>query len=171
MSLPDMFDPDADLDAGMWLKAAQAAVRAYCGWHVCPSLTRTVTIDSHGGQTLLLPSKHVTALTSVQFDGMDHTADCTWSEAGILKLHNGFEFPDDLRAVTVSMTDGFDPDEVPELEALLLTIARRAQIQPGITSQSVNGSSVSYSTANQPGVSLFDSEKLLLAPYRIGDRP
>lgn len=165
--MPDMFDANAELDSSVWLKAAQATVRAYCGWHVCPSLTHTISVDSYGGNTLQLPTMHVSDITSIKWGGVEHAADVAWSEAGVLRSH-GVMFPDDPRAVTVTLTDGFDPSEVPQFETLLLTVARRAQIQPGIASQSVNGASVSYATASSPGVSLFDSEKALLEPYRIG---
>lgn len=166
-TVPDMFPPQSTVDEGMWLKAAQAAIRAYCGWHVCPSVMRTIKVDSYGGQTLILPTKHVTDVSSVKILGVERINDVSWSDAGIIRLNSG-RFPDDLRAVEVTMTDGYDPSDVPQLMSMMLTVARRAQIQPGIASQSVNGSSISYATGNAPGVSLFDSEKALLDPYRIG---
>ena len=165
--MPDMFDPTAEMDPGMWLRAAQAAIRAYCGWHVCPSVTRTIDVDSYGGRTLILPTKHMTDVSSVKILGVERVDQISWSEAGIIRLDAGC-FPDGLRSVEVTMTDGYDPSDVPQLMSMMLTVARRAQIQPGIASQSVNGSSVSYATGNAPGVSLFDSEKELLDPYRIG---
>lgn len=169
-TVPDMFDATAELDAGMWLKAAQAAVRAYCGWHVAPQLTRTITVDSYGGQTLLLPTKHIVDVTNVTVSGVDCTSNVQWSEAGILRLNNGC-FPDGLRDVQVSLTDGYDPQEVPQIMTLLVTLAKRAQIQPGIASQSVNGASISYSTASTPGVALLQSEMDLLSPYRLEVAP
>ena len=168
--MPDMFDPQSQFDAGMWLKAAQAAVRAYCGWHVCPQLKRTITVDSYGGRTLLLPTQHVVDVTNVTVNGVDCTHDVQWSEAGILRLNSGM-FPDGLRDVEVSLTDGYDPADVPQVMALLVTLAKRAQIQPGIASQSVNGASISYATAATPGVALLQSEKDLLAPYCLEARP
>lgn len=168
--MPDMFDPQSQFDAGMWLKAAQAAVRAYCGWHVCPQLTHTITVDSYGGQTLLLPTKHIVDVSNVTVNGVDCTANVQWSEAGILRLTTGV-FPDGLRDVSVSLTDGYEPAAVPQIMALLVTLAKRAQIQPGIASQSVNGASISYSTAATPGVALLQSEMDLLAPYRLEAMP
>ena len=168
--MPDMFDTQSQFDAGMWLKAAQAAVRAYCGWHVCPQLARTITVDSYGGQTLLLPTKHIVDVSNVTIGGVDCTSDVQWSEAGILRLTTGM-FPDGLRDVSVSLTDGYDPADVPQVMALLVTLAKRAQIQPGIASQSVNGASISYSTTATPGVALLQSEKDLLAPYRLEAMP
>lgn len=168
--MPDMVDATAEFDAGMWLKAAQAAVRAYCGWHVCPQLTHTITVDSYGGRTLLLPTKHIVDVSNVTVNGVDYTDDVQWSEAGILRLTTGM-FPDGLRDVEVSLTDGYEPAAVPQIMALLVTLAKRAQIQPGIASQSVNGASISYSTAATPGVALLQSEMALLAPYRLEAMP
>lgn len=169
-TVPDMFDLQSQMDAGMWLKAAQAAVRAYCGWHVCPQITHVITVDSYGGRTLLLPAKHIVDVSNVTISGVDRTHDVQWSEAGILRLNDGV-FPDGLRDVEVSLTDGYDPQDVPQIMALLVTLAKRAQIQPGIASQSVNGASISYSTAATPGVALLQSEKDLLAPYRLEVMP
>lgn len=87
--------PSADsfqVDAGFKMRAAQAAIRKYCGWHVAPSVTRTVRLDGHGGDSLLLPSKHVTALSSLKLDGVEHVQDARFSEAGSLVLVNGATF-------------------------------------------------------------------------------
>lgn len=89
--------PSADsfqVDAGFKMGAAQAAIRRYCGWHVAPSVTRTIRLDGHGGDSLLLPSKHVTALSSLKLDGVEHVQDARFGEAGSLVLVNGVTFPD-----------------------------------------------------------------------------
>lgn len=83
--------PSADsfqVDAGFKMRAAQAAIRKHCGWHVAPSVTRTIRLDGHGGDSLLLPSKHVTALSSLKLDGVEHVQDARFSEAGSLVLVN-----------------------------------------------------------------------------------
>ena len=101
--------PSADsfqVDAGFKMRAAQAAIRKYCGWHVAPSVTRTVRLDGHGGDSLLLPSKHVTALSSLKLDGVEHVQDARFSEAGSLVLVNGATFPDLPGSVGATITDG-----------------------------------------------------------------
>ena len=102
---------------------------------------------------------------------VEHVQDCAWSRHGTIVLKNGC-FPDMPGSIEVTLTDGWDLDEVPELQSLLLSIARRAMSQPAgiVASQSVNGSNVSYfhgSDGSTPGITLFASEKAALAPYRL----
>lgn len=165
-------DPSSfDVDASFWMRAAQRQIRKECGWHVAPSMTHTIRLDGYGGDTLILPSLHVTDITSVKLDGVEHVDDCSWSSHGTIVLRKGL-FPDMPGSIEVTLTDGWDLDEVPELQALLLSIAKRAMSQPAgvVASQSVNGSTVSYfhgSDGNTPGITLFASEQATLAPYRL----
>jgi hypothetical protein len=166
---PDIVASGTLLDAGFWLNAAQASVRRYCGWHVAPSLAETVTVDAYGGRTLLLRTKHLTDLASVLVDGEDITSRVRWSQAGVLTLRAG-SWPDDVGAVTVTLTHGYAVDEVSDLAAMIATIAKRASSQPGIVaSQSVNGASVSFLTAGGAPLSvpLLGIEKEALDPYRL----
>ncbi|WP_250243746.1 hypothetical protein [Bifidobacterium longum] len=166
--------PSADsfqVDAGFKMGAAQAAIRKHCGWHVAPSVTRTIRLDGHGGDSLLLPSKHVTALSSLKLDGVEHVQDARFSEAGSLVLVNGATFPDLPGSVEATITDGWDLEDVPEVQMILLDIASRVMQVPGtVSSQSTNGSSVTYRSGSDggvPNVALFDSEKRTLQPYRL----
>ncbi len=167
--------PSADsfqVDAGFKMRAAQAAIRKYCGWHVAPSVTRTIRLDGHGGDSLLLPSKHVTALSSLKLDGVERCARTrVSSEAGSLVLVNGAIFPDLPGSVEATITDGWDLEDVPEVQMILLDIASRVMQVPGtVSSQSTNGSSVTYRSGSDggvPNVALFDSEKRTLQPYRL----
>lgn len=56
--------------------------------------------------------------------------------------------PDRPGAIRVTLTDGWEPEDVPELHALMLSLAKRAATAPApvIASQSTNGSSISYIT-------------------------
>ena len=65
MPAGDIIYVSADLGPQWWVRAAQGAVRRHCGWHVAPSVTETLRVDGYGGRTLILPSKHVTAIASV----------------------------------------------------------------------------------------------------------
>lgn len=166
---PDLIAPGTLMDAKFWLQAAQASVRRFCGWHVAPSLTETVTVDAYGGRTLLLRTKHLTGLESVLVDDEDVTDRVRWSPAGILTLRAGC-WPDDVGAVTLNMTHGYGAEEVPDVVALIATIAKRASSQPGIVaSQSVNGASVSFLTAGGAPLSvpLLGIEKDALEAYRL----
>ncbi|MGV9181816.1 hypothetical protein [Arcanobacterium canis] len=158
-------------DAENWLAAASETIRAYCGWHVAPSLTETITLDAHGDHTLHLPSMHVTDIASVKIWGEDVTNDITWSAAGMLQYRprSRHVFPDGFRAVEVTLTHGWDLKVVPQVQALVLTLAKRAANQAPISSQSVNGASVSYFTAGGAPLSipLLQIEKQVLDPFKL----
>lgn len=106
----------AGVDADAWT-AACAAVRAYCGWHIAPSVTEDVTVDGSGGSIQLLPTLHLTALTSITNDGTEVT-DPEWSEAGMVRGSWTSKF----RGVVANMAHGFDecpPELLPVLRAIV----------------------------------------------------
>lgn len=96
------------------LNQAEGIVRAYCGWHIAPSRTETLRLRGWCDRVIVLPSLHVTAVTSVTLNGsvLDPAAyDCT--EAGTLTVgySDGRRWYDDLEVVFVH---GYDapPAEV-----------------------------------------------------------
>ncbi|WRS30598.1 hypothetical protein U6G28_02610 [Actinomycetaceae bacterium MB13-C1-2] len=175
MAAPDILDATTPLTGQWWLKAAQAAIRRFCGWHVAPILSETLRVDAYGGRVLELPSKHVTKLESVMVGGVDWLDRLDWSEAGTLQLKRGRgHWPDAPGAVEVTLEHGWSAEDVPEVAALIVTIGKRARTQPGVvSSQSVNGASVSYQTAGGAPLSvpLLGIEKEMLEPYRVNWGP
>lgn len=172
MAVGDIVQAGTSLDAQWWIRAAQGAVRRFCGWHVAPSVSETLTLDGFGGQTLHLPSKHVTEVTKVLSDGVDVTDQVDWSSAGMMELRSGM-WSSRLGGISVDLTHGFELDEVPEIAALILTVGKRARTQPGVASQSVNGAAMSaFSAGGAPlGVPLLSIERETLAPYKLGWGP
>lgn len=171
---PDIIG-NLSMDAAWWRKAAQEAIRRYCGWHIAPNITETLTVDAYGGRTLLLPSKHVTDVTAITIDDTDVTGQCDWSEAGVITLRAG-QWPDRPRSVHVTLSHGWEPEEVPDVQQLILQLARRARGMPGngmIQSQTVNGASVGYFSAGGGPLSLqlLQIEKEALAPYKLDWSP
>lgn len=148
---------------------ATALVQAYCGWHVAPVLTETITVDSDGGRVLMLPSLHVIDLTSVKIDGEDITG-FVWSEAGYATR---YWWPYGPRTVEVTMKHGFA--EVPDVQSIILAVASRAQASPsGAVRAQAGQVSVTYSQTGYNvagGVSLMAHEKSILDLYRIPGRP
>ena len=157
--------------------AAWGTIKAYCGWHVAPSLSETLVVSvRHTSHDLYLPSRHVTDIQLVEVKGWDGSwhelpeARYDWDDLGLLRLRGGC-WPRRLRSVRVTLTHGYDYDEVPHIVALADTIGRRArQNLGGVASQSVNGSSVSYQTAGGAPLSvpLLNIEKEMLDTYRVG---
>jgi hypothetical protein len=52
------------------IEQAEQAVRDYCGWHIAPSRTETVTFASPVGQRIMLPSLYVESVDSITVDGV-----------------------------------------------------------------------------------------------------
>lgn len=129
---PDIIENPGEFttDGLFFLRAAQAAIRRECGWHVTPSWTHTIRVDGYGGGTLILPSIRVTDIGGLEFDGIDHADDIDWSEKGTVVLRHG-TLPDRPGAIRVTLTDGWEPEDVPELHALMLSLAKRAATAPG----------------------------------------
>lgn len=118
----DIIDVTTGIDSQWWVRAAQGAVRRYCGWHVAPSVAETLRLDGYGGRVLTLPSKHITAIASVIVGDEDWRDRCDWSEAGTVLLRSG-RWPDAPGAIRVGLTHGWASDEVPEVAALILTLS------------------------------------------------
>jgi hypothetical protein len=168
-SIPDLVSSDTTVDSSTWLKAAQQSVRSYCGWHIAPNITQTLKLDSYGARTLLLPSMHVTDISSLMINGVEMKDDIDWSTAGTVKLRKGC-FPDSPGAVTVTLKHGFDAAEVADVTSLMLKLAQRGSTGPGVIgSQSTNGSSVTFITAGGAPLSipLLQIEKDALQPYKL----
>ncbi len=172
MPIPDIVDGNPQIDTQWWMKAAQASIRRYCGWHVTPDIDETLKVDAYGGSILTLPSKHVNSITSILVDGRELVDRIDWSVAGTIQLRTGC-WPDRTGSVTVTLNHGYPRDEVPEIAELLRTLAKRARTQPGVASQSVNGASVSYLTygGTTLGVQLLQVEQSMLDPYRLNWGP
>lgn len=143
------FSPEA-------VRAAGEIVRRMCGWHVAPSVTETILVDSPGGDVLWLPSRHVTDVATVRDMTGSDPVDLTgwrWSEAGLLSGR----FPAGFRAVEVTLTHGY-----PSCPAdLLPVVADRTRRR--VMAESLGARSVTYGTESNH---LLDS----LAGYRLGPR-
>jgi hypothetical protein len=48
------------------VESASEAVRAEAGWHIAPSVTETLTVDSDGGRILFLPTMLLTEVSEVR---------------------------------------------------------------------------------------------------------
>ncbi|MGV8972246.1 MAG: hypothetical protein ACOH10_07975 [Rhodoglobus sp.] len=154
---------------------ATADVRGYCHWHVTPSRTETVTLDGSGSSIQILPSLHVTAVTSVTYDGVVlSAADYSWSEVGVIEYSpSGPYFAGACRWLTglgkvvVVMTHGHA--QALDLARIILAMADRSQNVPDRITQTVMGPrSESYSSAGQG----FSTDEIaVLDRYRLPGRP
>lgn len=165
--IPDMIaDPSAfEDDAAFRLKAAQAAIRRECGWHVMPNAALTGTLNTRGGTVIRLPARHVTSIESLTDRDGNKLAYAYDPETGLVESLSG-GFPAGIAAIRYEIHAGYN--EAPDVQQVLISAAKRAGMSPIglVTSQSTNGSSASYDA-----VSLMQDEKDKLKPYRLGGLP
>lgn len=136
------------------------AIRNEAGWHIAPSVTETITIDSNGGPILMLPTLYLTAVTEVvDVSGDTPTVLTGWrkSRAGMLSRQQGW--PHGFESVEVTFTHGYDacPAE------LFPVIAERTQRK--VQQESLGSRSVSYATDTGGVVSS------VVARYKLPPRP
>jgi hypothetical protein len=91
------------------LDQAEALVRDWCGWHIAPSKTETITVDGSGVDSLVLPTKYLTAVTSVTEDGVALTegVNFRWSQAGVIYRIDWCRFTRKRQAVVVEFSHGY----------------------------------------------------------------
>lgn len=152
--LPPLATTPAGVDESNW-KAACAAVRSFCRWHIAPSHRETVTVDGSGGDVLFLPTHRLTEIHSIVDDGRE-VSDPEWSAAGMVRGSWSCKF----RGVVVDMTHGLDecPDDVLNVA---LSLAKRPP-NGGLKSKGAGPFSETYGDSD-----MSDSERTTLAPYRM----
>lgn len=85
------------------------AVQDYCGWHIAPVLTETITVDSENGHTLHLPTLRLVDLVSVKVDGEDVTESLRFSKHGMVEWKSPCRrFPRGFGRIEVTMRHGFE---------------------------------------------------------------
>jgi hypothetical protein len=166
-TIPDIItDPSGfDADGEFWLKAAQAAIRRECGWHVMPNAALSGVINSRGGTVIRLPARHVTSIESLTDRDGNKLAYAYDPETGLVESLSG-GFPVGVAAIRYEIHAGYN--DAPDVQQVLISAAKRAGMSPLglVTSQSTNGSSASFDV-----VSLMQAEKDKLKPYRLGGLP
>ena len=150
------------------LDAAEAAVRAYCGWHVAPVIEETVLVDGSGARNLFLRSLRVEEVLAVEQDGRTVDVDgLEWSQDGFLRSRG--RWTGRLRGVKVTMRHGFE--SVPDVVEVVRAMAERAGASPaGVVREQAGQMSLSYAqTASgvAGGVVLMDHERAMLDRYRL----
>lgn len=151
------------------IAGATAAVRGYCGWHIAPSLTETVTLDGPGGDVLTLPTMHLTDLAAVTEAGtVLDVATVEWSELGSVRKESGC-WTERYRGVVVTMTHGHDA--APDVAQIIIQAVIPALSSPmAATSERAGTFAVTWATT-APGVagglSLLQRDRDILDTYRL----
>lgn len=105
---PPLIDPAAlpeDLRDPIAVAAVGDAIRTWCGWHIAPSATETITVDQRGRAVVALPSLHVTSVTEVTDRDGEPLTGWHWSTSGVMERAQGW--PKGLGALKVTLTHGF----------------------------------------------------------------
>ena len=149
-------------------QAAVGAVRAYCGWHVAPSVTEEVTVDGSGGSVQFLPTLYLTGVQDVTADGRV-VSDPEWSQHGMLRGVRSCRF----RGVVATITHGYDSFPV-EVEAVARDMASSAG-RTGASGMLAGPYQVTYPSGDagrEAGVvGMSGMQRDVLDRYRLGPRP
>ena len=128
-TIPDIItDPSGfDADGEFWLKAAQAAIRRECGWHVMPNMALSGVINSRGGTVIRLPARHVTSIESLTDRDGNKLAYAYDPETGLVESLSG-GFPVGVAAIRYAIHAGYD--DAPDVQQVLISAAKRAGMSP-----------------------------------------
>ena len=148
------------------LHAASCEVRRRCGWHITPNIELSGSLNTTGGMVVQLPARHVTEiveLTDKQGKPLSYSYDVA---SGLVELSNA-PYPRGIGAIRYRIRAGYRIEDVQDVQAVVVSIARRAALSPYglVRQQSVNGASVSYSTP------VMSDEIAKLQPYTIRGLP
>ena len=157
MTTVPLADSPPGVDDLGWIEACRA-VRDYCGWHIAPSVTETLTVDGPGGALLLLPTLYLTDVSSITSDGHAVT-DPEWSQNGMVRGCWSSKF----RGVVAEITHGYD-----EAPAEVLAVAREmldGRSRTGVSQVTTNSHQVSFDLA--PDV----RQRRVLNRYRLEPQP
>lgn len=143
--------------------AGEAAVRAWCGWHVAPSATETIQVDSDGARVALLPSLLVTGISEVRDEdgAIVDASSYRWRKNGVVRGQWAcgvlYEF---------DITHGYD--EMPlELQDVIDKIdADGLEAGAAVQSRTVGPFSETYDLSSAPL-----SVKAVLDRYKLPPRP
>jgi hypothetical protein len=152
------------------LNRALAACRRFCGWHVAPVRTGTVTLDGDGSRLLVLPTLRLTALTSLIEDGVTLDVDTLeWSARGLVRKPNGGCWSGKFGAIAVTMSHGFD--EAQDWQAAVLSFADRSSLTGTGGRPTVVGPFQYGTEAMAAGSAFSAAERALLEQYRLESQP
>lgn len=157
-----------DPRVGVLIAGATAAVRRYCHWHVAPVIEQTFTMDGPGGDLLVLPTLHMSAVSALTVSGTDvDTSTLEWSENGEVRYPSGW--PCNFRSIQITVTHGFDAAD--DLKQIIQQLVGNAIGSPlGATTESAGQVAVSWAQTApgvSGGISLLARDLAVLDQYRL----
>lgn len=125
----------ADPETVRGLEAALARVRRYCGWHVSPVITETITLDGPGGLYLAMPTLKVVSINGITEDGtvLDLADVLPSADApGILGKRGWGCWKRGFSAIQVDLTHGYSAAEAADFREAVLALVDRAAMAVGV---------------------------------------
>lgn len=186
MSMEDFTDFTANKYAGDerltdTLKAACAAVRNYCGWHIYPAVECSMSeyllrgngrVKCVGNDLQIqLPATLVSAVSGVLINDSDHD-DFALENNGMIHVFDvGLYAMSRKTKVTVLYTAGFPAGQIDGIKELIANrVIQALSSSGGVQTESAGGVSITYSSswANTAGAGqLTDTNKEILMPYKV----
>lgn len=112
--------------------AAVADLRSILGWHVAPQRTETVTLDNEGGgREIVLPSRHVVAVSDVRDVSGDSPVEMTGWRLSTAQTLTRTCWPVGASVLEVDLDHGWEhlpPDLLPVLTGLCQAAATSAVV-------------------------------------------
>jgi hypothetical protein len=159
-------------------KAADAAIRNYCGWHLYPSMAcevNTTLLDARVTRVcndlqIQLPAKYVSAIESVTIDGAEYAY--TFEPSGLVRVYDACGAHNKRYSkVVVKYTAGLPESLMAPIKELIAhRVTHSVAVPSGITSEASGGVSVTYNANwinNSRATALAGDNKELLIPYRV----
>ncbi|TDT31104.1 hypothetical protein [Naumannella halotolerans] len=145
--------------------SVEAAIRAYCGWHIAPEITETIVLDGSGNSVLSLPTLRVVSVGEVVNDGRE-VLNPEWSSAGFIRGC----WTNKLRGVSVTFTHGYSecPAGIARLAAVLTELDK---VPAGAQSQAAGPINVSYGSPLAVNLGSHDLMERVLGAYVLPVRP
>lgn len=187
----DDFDTFSSLDNDFFLAAVGDRIRQYLGWHLFPSTTTSGEYYMTGDGTILLPTRHLTAVVGVaqpwsgapqidsssyffdkrgwiRFKAMGYGFAPSPASANLWPLDTVRLFdayPKHDRRMAVTFTHGFDTMP-PTVAAVGYELVMRALEKPAGVAKEVNAGPYKY-VFDEFGFVLSDDQKNRLAHYKL----
>lgn len=152
---------DADLEA------IGNAIRNWCGWHIAPRKTETLTLDQLGHRVLTIPSLLVTDVSAVTDADDNPIDDYEWRTIGQLWRRRGW--PTGYRKVKVTLTHGFEstPPEILAVAQHMLDERVDAAAFGSVKTAQLDGAAVTYAADATGLLRDMDSYSHAIGRYRL----
>jgi hypothetical protein len=152
-------DTPAGVDEDAWA-ATVAEVRAFCGWHIAPEVTETLTRDGSGGPIIVLPTLRLVDLVSITNDGTALT-DPEWSASGMVYAGCWARWTPKFRGVVAEITHGYEEWPAELLAVMTEMASTSAGAYAGVKSVASGAHQVTFET------SMSSTQRDVLGRYQL----